>query len=228
MHIRFLVASSWVTVFLALVSMIIGHSGNHELSWKINQISTYAAIAPHDRWVSASMLLSCLTLAILSILIARIKILGEGYLTHTVPLFAGATISGLLMLAYFKETAMNLSILKNSGFAAIRQQSFHDAGLLIFFYSAILLVVGLGFLLIAQANNWKDKIVGSTVALLGAAAFPLMTTAWPGLIGVLGAGPGLKQRASLLSLWLAIVLVLAVVSIKVRNRDARNGSHPFA
>lgn len=228
MHIRVLVASSWATVFLALVSMIIGHSGNHELSWKINQISTYAATAPHDRWVTASMLLTCLTLAILSILIARNKVLGEGYLAYTAPLFMGATISGLLVLAHFEETAMNMSILKNASFAAIRQQSFHDAGLLIFFYSAIALVVVLGLLLIAQARNWKEKIIGSTVALLGAASFPLMTTAWPGLIGVLGAGPGLNQKASLLSLWLGIVLVLAVVSIKIRNRDARDGAHPFA
>jgi hypothetical protein len=50
------------------------------------------------------------------------------------------------------------------------------------------------------------------------AAFPLMTTAWPRLIGALGAGPGLRQRASLLSIWLAIALVLVVASNKVFQR----------
>jgi len=214
MHKRILIMIGWLTLFSALIAMIIGHSGSHDLNWTINQISTYAAGAPHDRWITASMLLSCLTLVSISLMVSS-KILGDNYLTYMAPLFAGATIAGLLTLAGYEETAGSMRILRSSGFEAIRQQSFHDAGLLIFFYSAVALAVVLGILIMAQASGWKEKIIGGVVALLGTAAFPLMTTAWPGLIGLLSAGPGLKQRASLLSIWLAILLVLAVASSKI-------------
>lgn len=223
MHKRILIVTGWLTLFSALIAMIIGHTGNHDLSWTINQISTYAANVSHDRWVTASMLLTCLTLVSVSLMVSS-RILGDNCLTHIVPLFTGATIAGLLMLASYEETAGSMRTLRSSGFEAIRQQSFHDAGLLIFFYSAIALAVVLGILIIAQASGWKEKITGGLVAFLGAAAFPLMTTAWPGLIGLLSAGSGLKQRASLFSLWLATLLVLAVASSKVlRPSQPRRG-----
>ncbi len=214
MHNRILIVTGWLTLLSAMIAMIIGHTGSHDLSWTMNQISTYAAHAPHDRWITASMLLSCSTMAIFSLIVTS-KILGDNWLTHIVPLFAGAAAAGLLMLASYKETAGSVTLLRSSGFEAIRRQSFHDAGLLIFFYSSIALAVVLGILIIAQASRWREKVAGVVVALLGLAAFPLMTTAWPGLIGLLSTGPGLKQRASLLSLWLASLLVLAVASGKI-------------
>jgi hypothetical protein len=164
------------------------------------------------------MLLPCVTLVCISLLVSRYNILGDNDVAHTVPLCAGAAISGLLTLAAYEETARTVNMLKKAGFEAIRQQSFHDAGLLIFFYNAILVTVVLGVLIVAQAANGKEKILGGAVTLLGMAAFPLMTTAWPRLIGALGAGPGLRQRASLLSIWLAIALVLVVASNKVFQR----------
>jgi hypothetical protein len=214
MRKRTLIVTGWLTLLSALVAMIIGHSGDHDLKWTINQISTYAANAPHDQWITASMLLSCFTMVLVSLIVSN-KILGDNWLTHIVPLFVGAAIAGLLTLASYKETARSVKILPSSGFEAIRQQSFHDAGLLIFFYSATALAVVLGILIIAQASGWKEKIIGGAAALLGLAAFPLMTSAWPGLMGLLSTGPGLKQRASLLSLWLASLLVLAVASGKI-------------
>jgi len=217
-HKRILIAAGWISLISALIAMIIGHTGSHDLRWEVNQISTYAATAPHDRWITAAMLLPCVTLACISILVSRFNILGDSNVAHTMPLCAGATIAGLLTLAVYEETARTVTILKTAGFEAIRRQSFHDAALLIFFYSAVLVAVVLGVLIIAQADNWKEKILGSSVTVLGLAAFPLMTTAWPRLIGVLGAGPGMKQRASLLSLWLAIALVLMVASNKVFQR----------
>ena len=223
MHNRILIVTGWVTLLSALIAMIVGHSGNHDLNWTINQISTYAANAPHDQWITASMLLSCLTMVIVSLIVSN-RILGDNWLTQLVPLFAGAATAGLLMLASFKETARSVTILRSSGFEAVRQQSFHDAGLLIFFYCAIALAVVLGILVIAQASGWKERIIGGAVAFLGLAAFPLMTTAWPELIGLFSTGPGLKQRASLLSLWLASLLVLAVASSKVfRPSQPRRG-----
>ncbi len=212
MHKRILLATGWITLVSALIAMIIGHTGSHALSWETNQISTYAATAPHHSWITAGMILPCVTLICISILVSRYKVLGDTDLAYIMPVVAGAVISGLLTLAFFKETARTISVLKNSGFDAIRQQSFHDAGLMIFFYSAMLLAVLSGVLIIAQTAAWKRKILGGFVALLGLAAFPLMTMPWPRMIGILNAVPGLKQRASLLSLGLAIALLLVAAS----------------
>ncbi len=194
--------------------MWVGHSGDHSLSWKINQISTYAATAPQGRWVTASMLFSCLSLLILGVLAAKFKQLGDNYLAHLVPIMVGATTSGLLMLAAYEETARNMSLLKKASFMAIRQQSFHDAGLMIFFYSAILLVLTLGILLMSQASQLRERIIGIGVSLFGIFTYPLMTTAWPASLGVHGAGPGLQQRASLFCLWIAVVLVLGIFAMR--------------
>jgi len=220
-HKRILLATGWITLVTALIAMIIGHTGSHDLSWETNQISTYAATAPYHGWITAAMILPCLTLVCISMLVSRYKVLGDTDLAHLVPLFAGAGISGLLTLAVFKETARTMSMLKNSAFDAIRQQSFHDTGLLIFFYSAILLAVSFGILIITQTTVWKKKILGGLVTLLGLVAFPLMTTPWPHMIGILSVVPGLKQRASLLSLWLAIALVLIVVSNYILRPSSR-------
>lgn len=167
------------------------------------------------------MLLPFVTLACVSILVSRHKILGDNDIAHIVSLFSGSAISGLLMLGGFEETARTMTLLKNSSFDAIRQQSFHDAGLLTFFYSAIVLDVVLGFLIVTRTTGWKERIRGAAVICLGIGAFPLMTTAWPRLIGILSAGPGLKQRASLLSLWLAIMVVLTVASSRYASRSRR-------
>lgn len=198
-----------------MIAMIIGHSGNNELNWEANQISTYAAIAQRHEWITAAMVLPCLTLICASILASRYRILGDTHLAHVVPLFSGSAISGLLTLASFKETARSISMLRSSGFDAIRQQSFHDAGLLIFFYSGIMLTVLFGILIFENAADWKRKILGGSVAVLGLGAFPLMAMPWPRMIGILTAVPGLKQRASLMSLWLAVSLVLAAMSRRI-------------
>ena len=223
MHQKIILTGGWITLILAMIAMIIGHTGNTDLQWQVNQISTYAATAPRHEWIMAAMILPCLSLVCISILTSRYKMLGDTHLAHTVPLFTGSAIAGLLTLAGFKETARTISILKSSGFDAIRQQSFHDAGLLIFFYSDILLAVVFGILIISRSAAWTGRILGGAVLLLGVAAFPLMTTPWPRMIGILTAGPGLKQRASLFSLWLAIALVLAAVSSPLLRQPSRRG-----
>ncbi len=204
-----------------MIAMIIGHTGNNDLSWELNQISSYAATAQRHEWITAAMILPCLTLICISIFTSRYEILGDTHLVHIVPLLTGSAISGLLTLASFKETARTISILKSSGFDAIRQQSFHDAGLLIFFYSGILLAVLFGILIIEHAADRRNKILGGSVTLLGLGAFPLMALPWPRMIGILTAVPGLKQRASLLSLWLAITLVLAAISGQIIQPTSR-------
>ena len=129
---------------LALIAMLIGHTGAHELSWVSNQISTYAAKAPKDRWITTAMLLACGSLVCFGLLVSKYETLGRSLVAHGVTMLAGAATSGLILLACFEETATSLSALSKLGFAAIRQQSFHDAGLMVFFYCSIALGVVAG------------------------------------------------------------------------------------
>ena len=211
----------WSSAIMALIFMIIGHSGTHGLSWFRNQISTYAAQAPHDAWITASMLLSCVALLSVSLLVSRYKMIGDHSLIHVVPVIIGATISGLLVLAYYEETAKTITMLKRSGFMSIRLQSFHDAGLLVFFYGSVLLVLILGAFVIAFKEGVRDKLIGLGIFVLGPASFSLMGTSWPKLVGIAGPSAGIKQRMALLCLWLAMVLVLALAS----NNTPRSTAH---
>lgn len=212
---RNIIFIGWISAVASLASMVIGHLGSHELSWKSSQISTYAAAAPYDFFITGSILLSSLSLLIIGILVSRYQIAGNGFFAHLVPTLSGAAASGLLMLAYYEETAKTLNQLKKSGFWAIRIQSFHDAGLTVFFYSAVLLVILLGSITILHHSTAKIKILGGLVLSMGPLSYLLMTTAWPKLVGFEGMTRGVNQRAALFCLWLAVVLILAMASNKI-------------
>ena len=214
--LRLILFVGWICAISALIAMAIGHSGEHDLHWTANQISSYAAGAPHGNWITASMLLSVMTLFILSLLFSRFKVFGEHVLISMVPLVAGSAIGGLLVLARYQETARTVTLLKSAGYATIRQQSFHDTGLLIFYFSSIALTMSLGLIAITTQRHWLRKAVGLVIFSAGPISLVLMRTAWPGLVGAVGNNTGLKQRAALLCLWFAFVLVLALASMQVR------------
>ena len=195
--------------------MAIGHLGTHQLSWVSSQISSYPATAPHDYFVTSSIFLSSLSLVIIGILVSKYKILGRSYFAHLIPGLSGAAAAGLIMLASYEETAKTLSLLKQSGFWAIRVQSFHDAGLFIFFYSALLLVMLLGLLAMIHNKEFNYKVLGGIIFSAGPASYLLMTTRWPKAIGFEGVTTGVNQRAALFCLWMAVTLILVIVS---RNR----------
>lgn len=207
---RNIVIAGWTAAILALVTMFIGHMGAPDLSWISNHISTYTAQSPNDAWITASMMISAAALLMISILISRHQILGTGYAVHLLPVLIGAVIAGLVLLALFEETAMTIKILKRSTFGAIRQQSFHDAGLMVFFYGAIFTAILAGLSCTIFRHAKSDKILGILIAGLGPAAYYLMTTPWPALIGVNGPSAGLRQRASLLCIWLSMALLLSL------------------
>ena len=215
---RHVLIIGWVLAIASFLLMVIGHSGRHELSWISSQISTYAATAPHDYLVTTSMLLSSLSLITIGILVSKYKIFGESYSAHFVPALSGAAASGLIMLAYYEETAKTISLLKQSGFWAIRVQSFHDAGLFIFFYSALLLVMLLGILAIIYNRKHIYKVLGFVILSMGPASYLLMTERWPKFIGFEGVTTGVNQRAALLCLWVAVTLVLVIASNKSLNQ----------
>lgn len=212
----------WLAALVAIVAMVVGHFGDHGLSWKAKQISSYAAIAPYDDLITLSMVSSAGALSAIGILASRYRALGSSYWLHLVPLLAGAAASGLLMLACYEETARTLANLKESGFWAIRQQSFHDAGLLVFYFAAVTLVLMLGVFLVIFRSALPEKMTGLCLFLLAVGSGLLMRTSWPAAIGIGGATVGLKQRASLLFLWMAMLCILAIASRRLQLQAARS------
>ena len=211
-----------ISAILALVSMLIGHMGDHDLNWLSDHISTFAAHAPYDGWISCSMLMSSFSLLCIGVLISKHQILGSNHMVHLLPLLAGAAISGLVVLMVFEETARSLKALKGMPFDAIRQQSFHDAGLMVFFYCSLTLTVLAGFFR-AMTQSGKKKIAGLAMMSLAPAAFFLMTTPWPRLIGLNNHYAGLKQRVSLLSIWLAMTFLLWLAWKQSPERNEKEG-----
>jgi Protein of unknown function (DUF998) len=219
---RMLVGTSWAAIVAALVSMVIGHAGAPHLNWEVNEISTYAAQAPYQDWITAGMLLPCVAFAAISMLLSRYRILGDSAFAHLAPLFAGAAIGGLMTLATFKEAApTTLQALKAAGVDAVVQQSFHNAGLMGFFYSTVLLVMLCGALAALNATTRPGRLAGVGAIVLGLASLPLMVEPWPHLLAIEGPVRGLTQRASLFSLWLGAVFILTAFGPALRIRAAR-------
>ncbi|HKB60611.1 MAG TPA: DUF998 domain-containing protein [Gallionellaceae bacterium] len=225
---RMLFDISWAAIIAAMLAMVVGHTGATHLSWEANEISTYAAQAPHQNWITAGMLLPCVAFASISMLISRYRVLGDSAFAHFAPLLAGAAIGGLMTLATFKEAApTTAAALKTAGLEAVVQQSFHNAGLMGFFFATVLLVILTGTLVAANAATRRHKLAAAAAVLLGIAALPLMETPWPRLLDIPGPALGLTQRASLFSLWLGAVLILAGLQPALRpRRPAGRASGP--
>jgi hypothetical protein len=219
---RSLFVTSWAAISLAMLAMVIGHAGAAPLNWEVNEISTYAAHAPHRDWVTSGMLLPCIALAAISVLISRHRILGDSVFAHLAPLLAGAAIGGLVTLAGFKEAAPSTAAaLKTAGVAAVVQQSFHNAGLMGFFFSTVLLLLLCGALAVANASGRLRRLAGLSAIFFGLAALPLMEMPWPHLLGVSGPVTGLMQRASLFGLWLGAALILAAARPSLHAQPVR-------
>ena len=218
---RMLFATSWAAIITALGAIIIGHAGATQLNWEVNEISTYAAQAPHQGWITAGMLLPCVAFAAVSVLVSRHRILGDSLLAHLAPLLAGGAIGGLMTLAAFKEAApTTLAALKTAGIQAVVQQSFHNAGLMGFFYSTVLLVMLCGALAAAYGSGRTRRLAGAAAIAAALASLLLMVEPWPQLLGIATPVPGLMQRASLFSLWLGAVFILAAVGPGLRRHAA--------
>lgn len=204
---------------LAPVTMVIGHLGDHNLNWTRNQISTFAAHAPNDDWITVSMLLSALALLCLSISLARHHEFRRNPLSHIASVILGVAVSGLIILASYEETARTVKQLKNLSFEAIRQQSFHDIGLLLFFYSSLTAILLLGIIVIVQQKTWSDKVMGAVIASTSPLSYVVMRSSWLKLFGIEGMSTGIKQRVAFLCLWVGALLVLSLIT---RNRRSQN------
>ncbi len=217
---RVLTVLGWVLSFIALTAMVIGHLGEHGLNWRLDQISSYAARAPYDHLVTAAMLASAAAVACVGCLAAQEEIIDARPWSHLAPLMAGAAAAGLVMLAFYEESAAGLAALQNADLRAVRQQSFHDAGLQTFFYGSVLLVALLGALIVLCDRALGGKILGALILMSGPGALFLMTNPWTRMLGLAGAQTGLQQRAALFCLWLALVLFLSLATWRAARREA--------
>lgn len=208
--------AAWASLALAPAAMVIGHLGEPDLSWSVNHISTFAARATYDDWITASMLLAAFAMVGIGTVVSSSSWPGGKIHSSLITMALGASTAGLLLLAVFEETAVGLSALRNLGFGAIRQQSFHDAGLFIFFHSAILALFAAGAAMLAE-RGVVARLLGAAVAASGPLAFAAMFASWPAILGIAGAATGLKQRASFLLLWTGAVLLLAAVTRRHRG-----------
>lgn len=204
-------AVAWLSVALAPAAMVIGHMGDPNLSWKTHQISTFAARGLHDGWITAAMLLSALAMVCIGAMISGTGRPGGKIASGLIAMALGGSVSGLLLLAAFEETATGMAALGHMSLGAIRQQSFHDAGLLIFFYGAIFALIASGIALFAERGALVRSL-GAAVATSGPLAYTAMTASWPAVIGIGGAAIGLKQRIAFLLLWAGALLLLAAVT----------------
>lgn len=213
-----LLALTWLALLLAPVAMVVGHLGKHHFTWTANQISTFAARAPNDDWITAAMLVSALVLVLIGLLLSRYRMLGSHLLAHVATGVLGAAAAGLVLLARYEEVAMNASQLRRMDFVAIRQQSFHDAGLLLFFYATIAAMVLIGLLVLLMRSGIRAKAAGVFIGASGPLAFTAAGTAWPAWLGLTGPTHGLKQRVAFLILWLGALLILWMVSRPARGK----------
>jgi hypothetical protein len=200
-----------IGLVFAPAAMLIGHLGNHDLIWTQDPISTFAARAPLDVFITVSMVVSSLTLvAVCMAAVAhrpRRPVLG-----WMIPLAGGASAAGLLLLAAFEETIPPTLSHPPPTPHEIRIQAFHNTGLLVFFFSAVVVLCSLGILwIISRRGRARYGGLIPIVAALGALTAP----GWPVF-------PrdclGLSQRVSLFLLWFGLAIVAFCDLRNVRDR----------
>ncbi|HAR46599.1 MAG: hypothetical protein A2X56_13550 [Nitrospirae bacterium GWC2_57_13] len=214
MIFRISVKAGMAVLLMSLAAMIVGHLDAPGLDWMRNQVSTYAVRAPRHDWITASLYLSAAAFLLISISAFRHPQFSKSLSGQLGGLLFGAASAGVVVLAHYEETAATLAQLKQATFGAVRQQSFHDAGLMIFFYAAVFAMVLFGAMVFAQRRGWGRKIAGGLIALAGPISFLGMTTSWPKLLGIVDSPVGLKQRAGLLVLWLGAFLLMILLMRK--------------
>ena len=215
------VVSTWAFVLLMPISMMIGHFGSHDLEWTINPISTYAASAPNDTFITLSMYLGILGLLGIAVLVTRHNVLGNGFVSVLVPMLIGGTIAGLLLIANYEETIQFMDRVEDFDSESIQQQAFHNAGWTVFFYSLIGLLLTLGVAVFLVERKPLRKLLGIATFITVPLSFSLINTPWYRVIGLENIGLGLNQRLTILCLWLGIASFLVWVSINQYKRDRK-------
>jgi len=209
--------AAWAGLIVATPVLVIGHFGAHDFRWTYHQISTYAARAPNGSWITAGMLLSALTLFCLGIAISLGRTAAATLLSRIASMSFGTAGSGLLMLACCQETAMVGQPLQQLGFEAIRQQTFHDAGLSFFFFGSTLAIALSGLIVVLEGPGWIRRMLGGVVASTGPAACAALVSSWPQFLGFSDVGVGIMQRGAFFCLWIGALLLLTLLTKTINN-----------
>jgi hypothetical protein len=220
MRIPTVLVIAWLGLLLAPVTMVIGHLDSHELSWTRDHISTYAVHALHANWITASMLLFALSFICIGISIIRHHELGRNYLCQIASMILGAVVAGLLLLVCFQETAPSRKVLPRIDFTALRQQSFHEAGLFVFFYGSIAVVLIVGLSVMLKRTNRISRVIGGLIAATGPVAMVAMSHSWPKYVGIIDKSGGIRQRAAFLILWIGALLLMVLLSKSAAKKNA--------
>lgn len=207
---------SWVIQLLIPILMLLGHLGQNSLDWKINQISTYAAKSTNDFFISTSLVLAAIALFIMGVLTNFINS-GSKILKILMTFSFGISIAGLVLIIRFEETAQTIHILKSLSWWKVRIQTFHDAGLILFFFNILILhfLFALDFILIFKEKLLK--IFSSIIAIIGFCSFFVMKS---NIIYQIG----LKQRLSFFLIWIGMTIILTMI-IKALKREFNNENY---
>jgi hypothetical protein len=209
----------WLAMLAAPLALILGHLGADSLNWLDNQVSTYAAVAPHADWVTAGIVLAALSIGCIGVGISLNTRLRINILSQIASMCCGAGAAGLLMLARSKETARSFDALKGMEFPAIRQQTFHDAGLLIFFSSAMLALLTSGLIAMLRSASWRGRMLAAAVLASGPCAYAALALSWQRCLGFAGPVTGLKQRAAFFCFWVGAVSIMALITRAVSEQS---------
>mmetsp|Transcript_6603 Transcript_6603/g.13083 ORF Transcript_6603/g.13083 Transcript_6603/m.13083 type:complete len:263 (-) Transcript_6603:23-811(-) len=220
----------WGSTLLCLASaiacLLFGHSGDHDIDWVQRGISTFAANAPRDDWVTASIFLFALCSVLLGLMLSLTGPLRHRLSAHVASMLLGSTAVGLCMVAWFEEVRNH----PPRGYDAVRQQTFHDAGVMTFFFCALMALVVLGTscllcppsssavggrgddgrhssFLGARTQAWAERLLGLVLIGITPLTSAIKDRNWTGrLLGLPGAAMGLRQRTSFAVLGTGLLL----------------------
>ena len=178
-------------LILIPMCLIVGHVNDGALDWKVNQISTYAAKAPHDNWITAGMAISVLLLLSMSIVVQNL--IPNRWIGTCISQIYAISAGGLLLLTIKEETVSGTSNLMKNGKLSY-QQGFHDGGLGLFCAGAILALVLTGAVLVCIEKSWRRVVAG----MLLLTPFGVVGS----LIQINTDEVGLYQRAAFFCLWM--------------------------
>jgi hypothetical protein len=203
----------------SLAAMIVGHMRAENLDWTRDPISTFAAHAPLDEWISVSMILLAFAIFLIGLEVSLRPKARSDIVAGLIPCLAGACAAGLLVLATFEETISWTISSQDPTQEQVRIQAFHDCGLLLFFFGSLVTLVLLGVL------GFKGAEGGQRYLRILPAAFAI--AAW--LTGSWAPFPsnafGLKQRVSLLLLWAGFACYAFLAPRKSRTAAPVAGDH---
>eukprot|EP00466_Bigelowiella_natans_P013605 jgi/Bigna1/79507/fgenesh1_pg.63_\ len=198
--------SSTLCMYMGISWMLIGHNGEHSIDWVEAGISTFAARAPRKAWITAAILMFASSLVFLGLVLSFTGPLRGRISSHVSCMLLGSAAVGLYLVAMYEE------IDNPQSHADVRQQAFHDAGVMIFISCSLLTLLCIGTSCLVHPPSHHGPITGRVAGLVMIADVPfvkgLMERNWTGRILKLeGHCMGLRQRSSFAALGVGLFLV---------------------